>query len=75
MVKAGGKIVIVDYARPAWWNPVRHAWGPVLSALEPFAHDLWREEIAEWLPERLPAQPLRRESLFGGLYQKVVITR
>jgi len=75
VVKPGGTIVIVDYARPAWWNPVRYVWGPVLAALEPFAHDLWRRPLAEWLPERVPPDRLREEALFGGLYRKVVITR
>jgi ubiquinone/menaquinone biosynthesis C-methylase UbiE len=75
VVKRGGKIVIVDYAKPAWWNPIRYAWGPLLRALEPFAHDLWREDVADWVPEPLPIGRLQRESVFGGLYQKVVITR
>src|SRR5262249_57351355 len=75
VVKPGGTIVIVDYARPAWWTPVRSVGGPVLAALEPFAHDLWRRPLAEWLPERVPPDRLREEALFGGLYRKVVITR
>lgn len=74
VVKPGGKIVIVDYARPRWWNPLRYFWGPVLALLEPFALDLWRNEIAAWLPKScLPR--LRRRSFFGGLYQKLVLTR
>jgi ubiquinone/menaquinone biosynthesis C-methylase UbiE len=75
VVKPGGKIVIVDYALPAWWSPIRYVWGPLLAALEPFALDLWRQDLAEWLPEPVPAERLRNERLFGGLYQKVVITR
>ena len=72
VVKPGGRIVIVDYARPRWWNPLRYLWRPVLATLEPFALDLWREEIADWLPSA--AMSLHRESFFGGLYQKLVIT-
>lgn len=75
VVKPGGKIVIVDYAMPHWWNPLRFACRPLLAQLEPFALDLWREDIAEWLPDPVPAEHLRTERLFGGLYQKVVITR
>lgn len=75
VVKPGGTIVIVDYAKPVWWNPVRYVWGPVLAALEPFAHDLWRRPLTDWLPESLPPGRLRLEALFGGLYQKIVITR
>jgi len=72
VVKPGGKIVIVDYARPRWWNPLRYLWAPVLAALEPFALDLWRREIADWLPRGAAS---RKELFFGGLYQKVVIQR
>jgi ubiquinone/menaquinone biosynthesis C-methylase UbiE len=71
VVKLGGKIVVVDYARPRWWNPLRYLWGPVLALLEPFALDLWRNEVAAWLP---PAcRGLRKLSFFGGLYQQLVI--
>lgn len=73
VVKPGGTIVIVDYARPRWWHPLRYLWGPLLAFLEPFALDLWRREIADWLPGG--AHLLRKESFFGGLYQKIVITR
>lgn len=73
VVKPGGTIVIIDYARPRWWHPLRYLWGPLLAFLEPFALDLWRREIADWLPRG--AHLLRKESFFGGLYQKIVITR
>jgi ubiquinone/menaquinone biosynthesis C-methylase UbiE len=73
VVKPGGKIVIVDYARPRWWHPLRYLWRPLLAKLEPFALDLWREEIADWLP-RDAAVRSRKRMFFGGLYQKVVIT-
>ena len=73
VVKPGGKIVIVDYARPRFWNPLRYLWWPLLATLEPFALDLWREEIIRWLPPRASTR-LRKVSFFGGLYQKVVIT-
>ncbi|MFZ1101479.1 MAG: hypothetical protein WAN86_01105 [Hyphomicrobiaceae bacterium] len=39
-VKPGSTIVIVDYALPRWWNPLRYLWRPVLARLEPFALDL-----------------------------------
>ena len=74
VVKPGGKIVIVDYARPCWWHPLRYLWRPLLATLEPFALDLWREEIADWLP-RPRAVGSRKQVFFGGLYQKLVITR
>jgi ubiquinone/menaquinone biosynthesis C-methylase UbiE len=73
VVKPGGKIIVVDYALPRWWHPLRYVWRPVLAALEPFALDLWHDDIAKWLPRA--AISVRKESFFGGLYQKVVITR
>jgi ubiquinone/menaquinone biosynthesis C-methylase UbiE len=72
VVKPGGRIVIVDYHRPHPLNPLFWAMTGVLRALEPYALDLWRHEVAEWLP-RAPAA-LRTALLFGGLYQLVVIT-
>jgi ubiquinone/menaquinone biosynthesis C-methylase UbiE len=74
VVKPGGEILIVDYAMPRWWNPLRYLWRPVLMRLEPFAIDLWRQDIADWLPAVSSDRTLRKESFFGGLYQKVVVT-
>jgi ubiquinone/menaquinone biosynthesis C-methylase UbiE len=74
VVKPGGKIVIVDYALPRWWHPLRYLWRPLLATLEPFALDLWRREIAHWLPAAAHSGS-RKQSFFGGLYQKVVIMR
>jgi ubiquinone/menaquinone biosynthesis C-methylase UbiE len=74
VVRPGGQIVIVDYALPRWWNPLRYLWRPVLATLEPFALDLWRHEIAHWLPAAARGG-WRKQSFFGGLYQKVVIRR
>jgi ubiquinone/menaquinone biosynthesis C-methylase UbiE len=74
VVRPGGEIVIVDYALPRWWHPLRYLWRPLLATLEPFALDLWRHEIAHWLPAAARGRS-RRQSFFGGLYQKVVIKR
>jgi ubiquinone/menaquinone biosynthesis C-methylase UbiE len=73
VVKPGGKIIVVDYDLPRWWHPLRYVWRPLLAKLEPFALDLWRHEIAKWLPRG--SIRVRKEPFFGGLYQKVVITR
>jgi ubiquinone/menaquinone biosynthesis C-methylase UbiE len=74
VVKPGGKIVIVDYAKPRWWQPLRYLWRPLLAILEPFALDLWRRSLPSFLAGQ-PAQEIRRESFFGGLYEKVVAVR
>jgi ubiquinone/menaquinone biosynthesis C-methylase UbiE len=73
VVRPGGKIVIVDYALPRWWHPLRYLWRPLLARLEPFALDMWRDEILAWLPAGTGI--MRKQSFFGGLYQQVVITR
>ena len=75
VVRPGGTIVIVDYARPRWWHPLRYLWRPLLAALEPFALDLWRREVADLLRGARAIRHLRKKSYFGGLYQKVVATR
>ncbi len=74
VVKPGGQIVIVDYALPHRSNPLRYLFRPVLAMLEPFALDLWRNEVDAWLPARAHSN-LRKETFFGGLYQKVVFEK
>ncbi len=74
VVKPGGKIVFVDYARPRWWNPLRYLFPILLAMLEPFALDLWREEIAGWLSDS-GATIVHKRRFFGGLYQLVVSRR
>lgn len=74
VVKPRGKIVIVDYARPRWWHPLRYLFPMLFATLEPFALDLWREEITSWLPELCGASA-RKRLFFGGLYQLVASRR
>lgn len=75
VTRPGGKLVFVDYHRPVFSNPFRYVMVPVLTTLEPFAMDLWRGEIADWLPADLAITRIEKQTYFGGLYQKVVITR
>ena len=73
VVRPGGKVVVVDYARPAIWHPARYMWLPLLRFVEPFAHDLWERELTDWLPGGSNERPMTRVSFFGGLYQLVSI--
>ena len=75
VVRPGGRIVIIEYAKPRWWHPLRCLLRPVLSRLEPFALDLWRAEITTFLPPSATFRAIRRRTFFGGLYQEVVIER
>jgi SAM-dependent methyltransferase len=74
VVKPGGRIVIVDYHRPYRLNPLYWPMRGVFGALEPFALDLWREDLADWLPPGTRTAGLHKRTFFGGLYQLVTIT-
>lgn len=72
MLKPGGRLVIVDYHRPHKLNPLYWPMVGILRTLEPFAIDLWQHEIAEWLPHAVAE--VKKDTSFGGLYQRVTIT-
>jgi ubiquinone/menaquinone biosynthesis C-methylase UbiE len=74
VLRPGGKLVLVDYHLPRRLHPLRYLFRPVLRALEPFALDLWRHEIARWLPESVTVAQVRKQTYYGGLYQKLVIS-
>ena len=75
VVRPGGRIVIVDYAQPKWWRPFRYILPPALALLEPFALDLWRSDLQSFLRPSTSLRSLKRQTVFGGLYQAVVIER
>ncbi len=64
MVRPGGKIVIVDYHRPARWHPMRPLMRAVFRKLEPYAIDLWRHEIEHFLPEASPPASMHKRDFF-----------
>ena len=74
VVRPGGKLVLVDYHLPVRLHPLRYLFRPVLRALEPFALDLWQHELAEWLPASVKPEQIRKQTYYGGLYQKLVIS-
>ncbi len=75
VTRPGGKIIFVDYHKPVVSSPFRYIMVPILTTLEPFAMDLWNDEITEWLPGEGSYSHIDKQTYFGGLYQKVVITR
>jgi ubiquinone/menaquinone biosynthesis C-methylase UbiE len=74
VVKPGGRIVIVDYHRPRLRNPLYAPMAGILHTLEPFALDLWRQEITDWFPADVTVSEVRKTTSFGGLYQMLIIT-
>ncbi len=71
VLKPGGRLIMVDYGRPFWWNPLRYLLAPFLAVLEPFAPSLMATPLAARLPQTMT---VRQTSYFGGLYQKAVAT-
>ena len=75
VVKPGGKIVIVDYHRPRAWHPLRLLMTGVFRKLEPYAMDLWENEVEAFLPRDERPVSILKKTYYGGLYQKLVLTR
>jgi len=73
VVKPGGKIVFMDYHRPVWQHPHRYLMPLILKTLEPFALDLWNNEIADWIEGDNQPREIIKTTFFGGLYQKVLM--
>jgi len=73
VLKPGQELVIVDYHRPVGWHPLKPVMTFILRNFEPFAMDLWNHQVEEWLPEG--ARVDRKETFWGGLYQKLVIKK
>ena len=65
-VVPGGRVVFVDYHRPARWHPLRGVMRGLMSRLEPFAESLWHHEIAEFASAP-GAYRWEKQTLFGGL--------
>jgi ubiquinone/menaquinone biosynthesis C-methylase UbiE len=73
-VRPGGKAVFVDYHKPRWWHPLKPITSIVFDTLEPFAKTLWRKEIYEFAQD-WEDFAWSKQTIFGGLFQKVVATR
>jgi ubiquinone/menaquinone biosynthesis C-methylase UbiE len=72
VAKPGGKIVILDYHRPSVLHPLRLILAPLLARLEPYALDLWRDELTEWMPPHT-RHGVCKTTYFGELYQRTVL--
>jgi len=74
VTRPGGKVIFVDYHGPKRSNPMRYVMKPILAWLEPFAMDLWREELPAFFPDSVKPEQIDSEFYFGGLYQKIVLS-
>jgi ubiquinone/menaquinone biosynthesis C-methylase UbiE len=75
VLKSGGTLLIIEFGKPKWWHPLRYIYLPFLAFLEPFAPDIWGQDIDAWLPEPWIRCDIRRQSLFGGYYQKILVAK
>jgi len=73
VTRPGGRVIFVDYHGPKRSNPMRYVMKPILVTLEPFAMDLWRQELPAFMPAEIKPEQLTSNFYFGGLYQKVVL--
>lgn len=77
----GGKLVFIDYHNPDVFNPFRYIMIPILKWLEPFALDMWNNDITDWLSlgqtncHKTDLFKTEKKTYFAGLYQKVVLTK
>lgn len=74
VTRPGGRVIFVDYHGPRKSNPMRYVMKPILTWLEPFAMDLWRQELPAFMPDDIRPERLESEFYFGGLYQKVTLS-
>lgn len=75
VVRPGGKIVIVDYHRPAALHPLRPLMRAVFHKLEPYAMELWDHEVETFMARGGAPARMTKQTYFGGLYQKIVLER
>ena len=73
-VDVGGKVVFIDYHKPAPWHPLKAFMYFIFHWLEPYAFGVLDKEIRDYA-EKAGNFTWKKETLFGRLYQKVVATR
>lgn len=73
VLKPDGTLVIVDYHRPSAFSPLYWPMQGILRTLEPYAMDLWRQPIDEFLPKDVAIASIERSTSFAGLYQLLKI--
>lgn len=75
VLKPGGKLIITDFHKPSDFHPLRYLYPIIFKLLEPFAMDTWTQRIEDWLPDDFTPKSISKETMFGRLYQKLVICK
>ncbi|MDO8548091.1 MAG: rhodoquinone biosynthesis methyltransferase RquA [bacterium] len=75
VLKPGGKLIVIDYAQASPWHIARFTTIPIYSRLKPYAVDVWNHEMSELIPDQMAGRVWKKESYFGGLFQKLVTTK
>jgi ubiquinone/menaquinone biosynthesis C-methylase UbiE len=75
VVRPGGKVVIVDYHRAHSLHPLRPLMRQVFRHLEPYAMDLWNNEVLDFFETDRKPQLVSKRTWFGGLYQMLVLRK
>lgn len=70
-VVPGGKVIFIDYHKPAPWHPLRGIMRKIFQSLEPFAEEMWHNKISDFA-SKPDAYTWHTETYFGGLYHKTV---
>ncbi|MBP5399866.1 MAG: rhodoquinone biosynthesis methyltransferase RquA [Alphaproteobacteria bacterium] len=70
----GGKVVFIDYNKPAWWNPLRIFIQLYNRLYQPFSESLWDKEIKDFTTAKGQFE-WKKSTYFGKMYQKVVVRR
>lgn len=69
----GSKLVLVDYHKPSWWQPIRYILKLVNLTLEPFADAVWQHDLAHFA-SKAEQFVWQKRTIFGGVYQIVTVT-
>ncbi len=75
VLRSDGLLVIVDYDRPIKWHPCRPILSLIFSWLEPFARDLWTQDLSSWIRSIDAEVTITRTSVFKGVYQVLEIRK
>ncbi|MBQ2811302.1 MAG: rhodoquinone biosynthesis methyltransferase RquA [Alphaproteobacteria bacterium] len=73
-VEEGGKVIFIDYHKPAKWNLLRFLIKPFNRLYQPFAESMWEKSIDSYAKDK-ECFSWRKKTYFGKMYQKVVAVR